>query len=134
MTISSRILLTLMCLPKIGPTTAKKIFEDLEFNVRPINDIFTIIESAHVNLKAPAFTMSDIKMAIDRVEKVETMSDNAGIKIISIFDHEYPQQLKRLKKPPVIVNYLGDLSILKEKKNCAVIGTRNPTIHGYEYG
>lgn len=134
MTISSRILLTLMCLPKIGPTTAKKIFEDLEFNDRPFNDFIGIIENAHLNLKAPAFEKGDIKKAIDQVEKIGAMSDKAGIKIISIFDNDYPQQLKRLKKPPVIINYIGDLSILKENRNCAVIGTRNPTAHGYEYG
>lgn len=134
MTYNSRLLLTLMALPKIGATTAKKILDGLNFKVISSNDFIDVLEDSNLNNKTLNFTKSEVDQAISHANKIEDMSDKAGIKITSIFDEDYPEKLKRLKKPPVVLNYLGDFSILKDKKNCAVIGTRNPTPHGFEYG
>jgi len=134
MTYNSRLLLTLMALPKIGATTAKKILEGLNIKVNSPNDFIDILEDSIKYTKTPIFTKSEIEKAVAHADKIEEMSDRAGVKITSIFDHNYPRKLKRLKKPPVVVNYIGNFSILEDRKNCAVIGTRNPTPHGYEYG
>jgi DNA processing protein len=134
MTYNSRLLITLMALPKIGATTAKKILEGLSFKVSSPNDFIDVVEDSIQKTKTPSFTKSEVEQAISHANKVEEMSERSGIKITSIFDSNYPEKLKRLKKPPVILNYIGDFSILKDKKNCAVIGTRNPTEHGYKYG
>jgi len=134
MTYNSRLLLTLMALPKIGATTAKKIVEGLSFKVNSVNDFIDLLDDSQKQIKTLSFTKSQVEQAVSHADKIDEMSNRAGVKITSIFDIDYPEKLKRLKKPPVILNYIGDCSILKTKRNCAVIGTRNPTQHGYEYG
>tara|TARA_B100000989_G_scaffold35295_1_gene22429 strand:- start:1121 stop:2044 length:924 start_codon:yes stop_codon:yes gene_type:complete len=47
-----------------------------------------------------------------------------GIKIISIFDKDYPERLRRIELPPVLIFCKGNLSLLDNKKNIAFVGTR----------
>ena len=51
------------------------------------------------------------------------------IKIIKIEDKEYPEQLKKIKKPPDKLYVKGDISKLKEY-GIAIIGTRYCTMYG----
>lgn len=62
-----------------------------------------------------------IKRAIERNEK--WMELKYQEKYISIFDKEYPNQLKELTNPPWILFYRGDLSLL-ECSSVAIIGSR----------
>ena len=47
---------------------------------------------------------------------------------ITYVDKEYPAELKRIYRPPIVLYYYGDLSLLyKEKKALAVVGSRECT-------
>lgn len=50
-------------------------------------------------------------------------------KIISFWDNGYPELLKNIYDPPILLFYLGDLSILN-KMALAVVGTRDMTDYG----
>lgn len=55
---------------------------------------------------------------------------------VTILDEEYPRYLKRIHKPPFVLYYQGDLSLINEEhvmKNIAVVGTRNMSSYGYNY-
>lgn len=52
--------------------------------------------------------------------------DNLGIRIISIVDSIYPQNLLELSDPPAILFLLGNQKLLENKK-IAIIGTRKAT-------
>ncbi len=54
---------------------------------------------------------------------------NKNIKILTIYDRGYPQNLKEIAQPPVMLFALGDLSLL-EDKILAVVGTRKPSHYG----
>ncbi len=54
-------------------------------------------------------------------------------KILNIIDVEYPEKLKRIKKPPEKLYYVGDLNLLKEPI-FAIIGTRYATEYGRKIG
>lgn len=51
------------------------------------------------------------------------------IGIITYFDDEYPKLLKEIPDPPVILYYIGDVSLLKTE-SVSVVGTRKPTEYG----
>ena len=54
-------------------------------------------------------------------------------KAVTIMDPEYPEQLNRVPKPPFVLFYEGDLSLIQNTNNCiAVIGSRSPTSFGIE--
>jgi len=60
-------------------------------------------------------------------EKVET-----NLLYITILDDEYPVSLRMLKKPPYVLFYKGDISLLKEKK-CSIVGSRKPCAYAIEF-
>ncbi|MFH2019253.1 MAG: DNA-processing protein DprA [bacterium] len=45
-------------------------------------------------------------------------------------DREYPEKLSQIKWPPPILFYEGDLKLLKNEENIAVVGTRKVTEYG----
>jgi len=50
---------------------------------------------------------------------------------ITIIDDDYPERLKRIYKPPFVLFYHGDKSLLYHPKHVlAVIGSRQPSLYG----
>lgn len=50
--------------------------------------------------------------------------------VISYFDEEYPIQLKLLKNPPLFLFCRGNIELLINKKNIAIVGTRESSSIG----
>ena len=67
-------------------------------------------------------------------EDEEEVLDNCrklNCQAITIMDPEYPEQLKRVRKPPFVLFYNGDISLIKHTSDClGVIGSRHPTEFG----
>ncbi len=52
-------------------------------------------------------------------------------KFVTILDDDYPEVLKRVYMPPLVLYYYGDISLLNSKNNLvAVIGSRNNSLYG----
>jgi len=60
------------------------------------------------------------------------------IKLLSIFDKDYPKKLLDIKTPPLLLFYRGNIEVLSNMNSVAVIGSRNSTTHGnkvaYRFG
>jgi DNA processing protein len=52
-----------------------------------------------------------------------------NIKVLTCWDDRYPPRLKKIYDAPVILFYIGDISVLKSDA-VAVVGTRNPSQYG----
>ena len=63
------------------------------------------------------------------LEKELSNIKKEGIRIIDIFDKEYPKLLKEIACPPLLLYAKGDLNILDEFL-FAIVGSRIPTIYG----
>ena len=51
--------------------------------------------------------------------------------VLTILDDEYPQYLKEMFMPPLVLFYYGDINLINDPKKClGVIGTREPTDFG----
>lgn len=55
---------------------------------------------------------------------------SGGFPSVTFVDPEYPPYFKYMYAPPLVLFYQGDLSLLKEGKRLAVIGSRHPTPYG----
>lgn len=56
------------------------------------------------------------------------------IKIIGIDEDGYPSALRDIPDCPLYLFYKGDISIANSQPNIALVGTREPTAHGYDIG
>lgn len=53
----------------------------------------------------------------------------AGVQIVTLDDPEYPQHLKQIYDPPLLLYVRGDVKVLSQP-GIAVVGTRHPTPYG----
>ncbi|TSB01620.1 DNA-processing protein DprA [Sphingorhabdus contaminans] len=72
----------------------------------------------------------DVIAAWHKAEDDLGCSADHGIKALSIHDEGYPERLKNIPDPPVILYVKGDVAGLKSERSLAVIGTREPTPYG----
>ena len=45
---------------------------------------------------------------------------------------DFPEYLKSIDKPPHLLHYRGDISLIQESKRVAVVGTRTPSSFGVD--
>ena len=64
----------------------------------------------------------DIQLQLSRLNKSEA-------RIVTFWDKEFPENLKKIYDPPVMLFVRGELSS-SDKYSVAVVGTRNPTTYG----
>ena len=89
------------------------------FAIKYEGDWDKIYEAAHNHEEE--YTEEDVKNAIASVKS----------KIVTIFDDEYPKQLIHTFKPPFVLFYYGDISIISNyKRNLSVVGSRDTTEYG----
>ncbi len=53
----------------------------------------------------------------------------SGIKVMTIFDENYPKPLKQIYDPPIVLYYIGEI-LPKDSRALAVVGTRKITGYG----
>ena len=74
-----------------------------------------------------------LKRKTDYEDEEEVLQNCRNLKChaITIMDPEYPEQLKKVRKPPFVLFYMGDISLIKNTNDCiGVIGSRHPTEYG----
>lgn len=53
---------------------------------------------------------------------------NAQCRVVSFFDQEYPEKLRQIYQPPLIIFARGDISLLQEKI-VTIVGARSATVY-----
>lgn len=92
-------------------------FSDKEiYNLKNIN---TNIKKNIVKYKSP-FYLDEIKSNLEK----------ECISYVSIYDELYPSNLKNIYNPPKVLFYKGNLDILKNNINLAMVGARKCTPYG----
>lgn len=70
------------------------------------------------------------KEELDEKEAQKVIS-KVNSKYVTLFDPEYPKQLSKICKPPFVLFYQGDISLLSDdKRKIAVVGSRKFTEYG----
>ncbi|WP_409340988.1 DNA-processing protein DprA [Paenibacillus sp. MBLB4367] len=69
------------------------------------------------------------KLSPSFIEERKARYEKAGIRIVTIFDNEYPQLLRETAQPPWVLYTIGEVRLLTEV-SVAMVGTRTPTVYG----
>lgn len=103
------------------------------FEVFPdITDLFTTPTNDLIKLGLPPKEVIKLKNPNwDTVEQDLAWAQKTGNHIITINDPDYPQLLKEIPNPPLLLFVCGDLQLLKSPQ-IAIVGSRNPTPTGLE--
>ena len=62
-------------------------------------------------------------------EEVKKVCDSVTSKVMTLLDYDYPAKLKQVFRPPIVLFYYGDISLL-DKKSISVVGSREYSNYG----
>jgi DNA processing protein len=119
--------LALSLTPGLGPTRIRKLIEHYGTPERVFQASLTELEATGMRaVSAQSIaTGKSLELAQQECEKAV----EAGAKIISLSDPEYPPRLQEIYDPPVILFVKGSVETLVQP-GIAMVGTRHPTPYG----
>jgi DNA processing protein len=119
--------LALALTPGLGPTRIKKLIEQCGTAERVFQASLTELEATGM----PAVSAQSLVTgkSLDLAQQECGKAVEAGAKIVSLSDPEYPARLKEIYDPPVILFVKGSVEVLS-RAGIAMVGTRHPTPYG----
>ncbi len=72
---------------------------------------------------------SNYRETLGELKKEAEKLSQLGGKILAVSDDEYPERLRNIYSPPVLLYYIGDVSLLNSN-SIAIVGTRKPSRYG----
>lgn len=124
-TLKTRALLTLSFLKGVGPAGLRRVAAVPHFEEETIADLLMHLPR-NAGAKIDASAVAEAGVEADKQIKLAL---EAGARIISSADSDYPSLLNRTKDDPQILFVKGRLA-QEPEKSVAIIGTREPTEHG----
>ncbi len=121
-------ILTLTAMRGIGPATAERLAErflllDAIIDAEP-DKLRSVVSSAIAeSLHEPTAILN----AGEKAQRVLDEADRRGVRVLSIFDNDYPEALRSLSDRPPILFVKGKLP---PRRSVACIGTREPSEFG----
>ena len=115
----------------ISSITLGKIIEE----VGSVEEIINLNEKDIYNLKNISLNIKEnLVKYISRfnLDEIKEKLYKSSIKYICIEDKEYPDKLRNIYNPPLLLFYKGDLSIINNNLNIAMVGSRKPTSYGID--
>jgi DNA processing protein len=111
----------------LGPTRIKKLIEHYGTAERVFEASLTELEATGMRAVSAQSIATGKSMELAQLECAK--AGEAGARIISLSDPEYPARLKEIYDPPVILFVKGSIEVL-EQPGIAMVGTRHPTPYG----
>lgn len=113
---------------KVGFSKLEKILS--KFDV--FNDIFdkNKLKNAFFNTEIETLLLKLQQTDLSEFEKIITAEmEKYDIFPVTFFSKDYPEKLKVISDPPLVLYTRGDVSLLN-KKSISMVGTRKPTTYG----
>jgi len=123
-------LLILNSLPLLGPVRIQllmKRFGSPENVLRARSDELMRVRGIDKKISNSIVNWQEIVT----VEEELRMAEEAGVRILTFLDDEYPENLKQVYDPPIILYVKGAL-LPSDKHAIAIVGTRRSTLYGKE--
>ncbi|MGA2978421.1 MAG: DNA-processing protein DprA [Terriglobales bacterium] len=111
----------------LGPTRIKKLIEHFGTAERVFHASLTELEAT--GIQAVSAQSIATGKSLELAQQECGKAAEAGARIISLSDPEYPSRLKEIYDPPVILFVKGSLCVLAQP-GIAMVGTRHPTPYG----
>ena len=119
--------LALALTPGLGPTRVRRLVEHFGSAAGVLRASLTELEAAGI-LASSAQSLGTGKSAELAREELARAAE-IGVKIVSLDDAAYPQQLKQIYDPPPVLYVRGEVSTISQP-GIALVGTRHPTPYG----
>ena len=119
--------LALRLTPGIGPTRAQRLVEEFGNPENVFSAALTPLEKTGIQAISAQCIFSG--KATELAQQEIARAAAAGVCLVSIEDPLYPQRLKEIYDPPLVLYVRGDPAVLS-KPGIAVVGTRHPTPYG----
>ena len=81
----------------------------------------------------PALQKSLTDHSLDRPEEILADCERLDLRIMTIQDADYPQRLRQIADPPVVLYIRGKVFDFDRECAIGVVGTRQPTTYGEKY-
>jgi DNA processing protein len=111
----------------LGPSRIKKLIELYGTADRVFQASLTELEGT--GMRAVSAQSIATGKSMELAQRECAKAAEAGAKIISLSDPEYPSRLKEIYDPPVILFVKGSVAVLAQP-GIAMVGTRHPTPYG----
>jgi len=119
--------LALALTPELGPTRIKKLIELYGTAEHVFHASLTELEATGMRAVSAQSLATGKSLELAQQECIKAVE--AGARIISLSDPEYPSRLKEIYDPPVILFVKGSVEVLAQP-GIAMVGTRHPTPYG----
>lgn len=124
-------LIALHEMENVGWTTINRLLAGL-------NDLSDVWKLSKSDLVALGIGMKQVEAILNQrnMELLEgklRMYEQAVISITTIWDDAYPEHLRTIAQPPMVLYTKGDLSLL-QMPIIGIVGTRTPTVYGNKVG
>jgi DNA processing protein len=119
--------LALTMTPQMGPTRCRRLVERLGSPEAVFRASLTELEACGI----PAAAAQGLALGTSKqsAEQELARAASAGVELLCLDDPEYPEPLKNIYDPPVILYIRGNRGALGAP-GIAVVGTRHPTPYG----
>ncbi len=128
--ISNENLIRLQLINGLGRKTISKILIYMESKNIKINDFFEVLKLLS-DMKIRRLKIDEEKIEKEASIIFECCKKNK-IKIIGLYDETYPCKFRLIEDKPLLLYSDGDLELLNQGNNIAIVGTRTPSQEGYE--
>jgi len=119
--------LALSLTPGLGPTRVRRLVEYFGGATAVMRASLTELESTGI-LASSAQSLGTGKSAELAQEELGRAA-GMGVKVVTLDDSEYPQELKQIYDPPPVLYVRGEVNTISQP-GIAVVGTRHPTPYG----
>lgn len=133
--ISEELIIALLNLPGVGPKTASAIIEHSRKSGEYFDGIEAMSRSARsAGVKVPEIAASTAQKALDDARRSLDALVSSGGSVVTFASTKFPELLRKIPNPPLLLFYLGNWSALIDRPTVAVIGTREPSTYGLKWG
>ena len=131
MALTDKQIIAFLELPRIGKRTVEELGA-LSNEFIDDSELFDFFRWSKIERKRfiPPFTSKDLTLALQEAERKLEQTQKAGINWVALYDPNYPDALKNVKKEdgkrsavPVLIYYKGNLQLLSSP-SIAIIGSR----------
>jgi DNA processing protein len=113
--------------PGLGPTRSRMLLDHFGEVAHVFQASLTELEAAGLPAVSAQFLASG--EALGKAEDELVKARDAGATVVMQGDREYPERLKEIYDPPLVLYIRGDAGVLA-RAGIAVVGTRHPTPYG----
>lgn len=127
-----RALIALLHVPELGLQRAKILLR--ETGVNSAEELFELKIADLLKIDGIGDQLAKNIVSFnkwDKIDRILEQTEKCGAKLISMADEHYPELLKHIYDPPIILWYKGDKKVFSNP-GIAVIGTRRPGRYGLD--